>query len=89
MIRIEDFAYRMEIRGGGDIWRYQGIVFGHPRIADGDICLPSVPSDYDETNRILKTASGNEYHIASFGDDERKVVEQIRKDIKNHGFEIH
>ena len=88
VIEIFDFHYEMELCGGGDIWRYQGLAPNHPTVKS-DIVWPSSPAELDEENLILKTASGRLYKIMSFLGDKQSIISQIKSDILCGGFEIH
>lgn len=86
---LRNTHYMMDMSCGGDTWRLRGEVFNHPRFSDGDIISPSTPislSPYGENDYQMKTASGSVYIIESPG---LKVLEQIRKDIENKGYEVH
>lgn len=86
MAELWNARYRMELRGGGDVWRLEGKAYGHPRIPDGDIVHPSSPVALQDD--VLTTASGQQYRIMSY-ENRDKVVEQINQDIKNGGYEVH
>ena len=87
MLKIYDLRYQMELRGGGDVWRLYGKCPEHPNSSHGDIC-PSTPTSFDEANDVLTTASGRKYKVVSYW-DRTKVVEQIKKDIANGGYDVH
>ena len=91
MIEVHQAYYGMELRGGGDIWRIHGKVYGHPRFKDGDDYSPSGPAAFDEANMIVTSFSGKQYKIASFADHQKPeaFIEQLKKDIENGYFEVH
>ncbi len=86
MLEIYNLTYQMELRGGGDIWRLCGDCPAHPT-AKGYV-WPSSPVSFDEVNDMLVTTSGRKYKVISYINKE-KVVEQIKKDIANQGYEVH
>ena len=77
-----DVRYSMMLCGGGDIWRFQGII-------DGETRWTSCPVHYDRESRILTTRSGSRYQLVNFDGNEQQIIEQIETDIKHGGFEIH
>ena len=89
MIFIDDCGYSMFLRGGGDIWSVSGNVHNHPSFKQGEFIYPSCPVKFDSTTDTFITKSGKEYHIMSYRDSKEKFVEQVVKDIKNGGYEIH
>lgn len=69
-----------------------GCCFDIWRLSSGSstsVMYHSTPVSFDEDKDILMTASGSVYHISSYGDVKSKVVEQIKSDIANMGFEVH
>lgn len=90
-IEIHNVSYRMEIRGGGDIWRIVGEIYNHPNFVDGTVVWPSCPVEYvDDLIPKFMTGSGYVYEIHSFAENwnGEKFKEQIIKDIES-GYEIH
>jgi hypothetical protein len=89
MIELHEVIYCMHINGGGDHWTLYGQVTGHPRFPDYTYVRPSTPVEFDEATDILKTVSGSQYKLVSYGSDKTKIVEQIKKDIAAGGYEVH
>lgn len=89
MIELHNARYLMDMGFGHDVWRLHGNVVNHPNFKYWSVCWPSSPVKFDEENKILTTASGREYKICSFATNEQKVIEQIKADIANQGYEIH
>ena len=89
-IQICEFSYFMEMSCGSknDCWRYRGLALNHPEYNSGYIC-PSPPVEFDEERCLLRTKSGNLYEIIGFFGKKEEVVNQIKKDIANGGFEYH
>lgn len=86
-VQIYNFRYLVEMGCGLDTWRPYGNVYNHPNIDPGGPVYTSTPVSLDEENLRFKTASGRAYQIMSFGDDQTKVLDQIKKDIANGGTE--
>lgn len=91
MIEVHQVYYGMELRGGGDIWRIHGRVYGHPRFKDGDAYSPSGPVAFDEATMVVTSFSGKQYKICSFASHQKPEVfiAQLKKDIENGYFEVH
>lgn len=82
---IDRLSYRMEIRGGGDVWRLYGFVRDI-----GEYRYFSTPVSYDEETQVLKTISGSIYQVASFErEDNSEVLEQLKSDIERGSYEVH
>jgi hypothetical protein len=79
---IENVRYAMDLGGGGDVWRIHGFVEGKP-------IRPSTVKSFNKEKDIFGTVSGSTYHILSYGQDKDKFFEQVEKDIKNNGYEVH
>lgn len=88
MVEIHKFRYMVEMGCGLDAWRPTGQVYGHPNVPDGNQIYTSTPVSLDEENLRFKTASGREYQIITFDDDQKKILDQIKTDIKNQGTEM-
>jgi hypothetical protein len=89
IVNIYNFCYEMELRGGGDVWRCRGNAENHPNFPSGAVVYPSTPVMFNEEKLEFTTASGRQYRILSFGAPSDKVIEQLKKDIAEGGFEIH
>lgn len=88
MLELHNCRYQMQLSCCGDTWRLNGLCPEHPSAnEDGYIC-PSTPIHLDEENLILTTASGRKYKLSSFINKE-DVIQQIKSDIKNNGYEVH
>lgn len=89
VVEIYNLAYHMDMCCRGDVWRYQGEVVGHPKFPDGKRCYPSAPISLNEEDLTFETKSGRHYKIMSFDGCEKKIIEQMKADIANGGFEVH
>lgn len=79
----------MDMSCGGDTWRLRGEVYFHPRFEDGSNISPATPvslTNLGDGDYQMMTASGSVYILENPSND---VVEQIRKDIENKGYEVH
>ncbi len=88
MIILEKAEYAMNLGCGSDIWRLSGKVYGHPNFQDGSFVFVSTPTTFNEATNEMTTASGRQYVIQSYV-DRAKVIEQIKEDIANKGYELH
>lgn len=94
-LEIYNLCYGMELGAGGDIWRLQGDCPNHPFVK-GRI-QPSTPINFNEENLTFTTASGRHYKIMSFAGNKlmsfagnkQEIIDQIKKDIENKGYEVH
>jgi hypothetical protein len=78
----------MELGSGRDTWRLKGYCPNHPRLEPGEL-MPSTPVSFDEENETFTTLSGSTYKIVSYDGKKEEVIEQIKKDISNGGYEKH
>lgn len=88
-IELYNARYQMQLRGGGDIWSLYGQVYGHPNFPPGHHTHLSSPLTFDPETDELDTCSGSRYIIKSYEGDKQKVVDQIKTDIANGGYEVH
>ena len=81
---IFDFSYYMDMNCGykNDYWRYHGRT-----LSSSGLISPSRPVSFDEENLIIETFSGSLYKIMNFNGNKDKIIEQIKLDIVNRGFE--
>jgi hypothetical protein len=88
VVELYDAHYEMELGCNLDIWRLRGNAINHPDFSNGHSVGPSTPVEFDEATDIMKTASGKTYKIMSYI-NKASVVDQIKKDILNKGYEVH
>jgi len=83
MIMIEDFCFRMHMRGGfqGDVWACFGRVDGGERFL-------STPKAYNPVTKII-TTQNNQYQIQSFSGIELDIIQELMEVIENGGYERH
>lgn len=82
-ITVENLRYHIHMRRGHrqEVWALCGKVYNHPNFKDGSECFLSVPVEFD--GETLKTISGREYYIGSWGIAKEETIKHIKIDIAN------